>query len=56
MQEGEGGVYAEACIEDYPFIIRFKTWGHDATPQQRDFCIEDYPFIIRFKTPFNSYI
>ena len=36
-------------IEDYPFIIRFKTWICNRS-LYRKVCIEDYPFIIRFKT------
>ena len=36
-------------IEDYPFIIRFKTLGSSTSPSNT-YYIEDYPFIIRFKT------
>ena len=40
-------------IEDYPFIIRFKT--HLPTSRHNiHYNIEDYPFIIRFKTQTNS--
>ena len=37
-------------IEDYPFIIRFKTYFIGAGPGDPELSIEDYPFIIRFKT------
>ena len=37
-------------IEDYPFIIRFKTTGRFWEKAFIRDGIEDYPFIIRFKT------
>ena len=38
-------------IEDYPFIIRFKTKDNgDDCAYAVLLSIEDYPFIIRFKT------
>ena len=38
-------------IEDYPFIIRFKTsWATPPKTPKLLISIEDYPFIIRFKT------
>ena len=38
-------------IEDYPFIIRFKTKLTESNEYLYNKYIEDYPFIIRFKTP-----
>ena len=37
-------------IEDYPFIIRFKTLYRYQMQMRTLQDIEDYPFIIRFKT------
>ena len=50
-------IFGVLYIEDYPFIIRFKTdvtVEGDETPAI-NVDIEDYPFIIRFKTlPMNK--
>ena len=49
MEQLSGRGYTLTNIEDYPFIIRFKT----ETPSLSFLTpidIEDYPFIIRFKT------
>ena len=44
-------------IEDYPFIIRFKTKIEVFSVEIKyTYNIEDYPFIIRFKTVINHFI
>ena len=42
-------------IEDYPFIIRFKTISALSKVPDSNLYIEDYPFIIRFKTLLSSW-
>ena len=41
-------------IEDYPFIIRFKTTKKLTVSLEKVEHIEDYPFIIRFKTELDT--
>ena len=48
--------YVYQNIEDYPFIIRFKTRYATTCIKQYSFNIEDYPFIIRFKTYSMSFL
>ncbi len=51
MDDGCSILCKQLNIEDYPFIIRFKTQRMEIyfkDDMSED--IEDYPFIIRFKT------